>query len=172
MKRAMAMLVALFGASAAWASDDKPCPAGLICATKPDGVAEAVRAAGFSAELTKTDKGASVIRSSASGYKYNIYFVDCDEAKAKCAALQFFIDFRKDGTETLDLVNRWNRENRMGKAYLEDDGGFAMEYDFSTIGGITPANMKDVMLWWESTLGQLNRFFKETTPAPAAKPGA
>jgi len=169
----VAMGLGLLGASGAVAADTKPCPAGMICATKPETIADALRAAGFSADVGKTEKGFTRIKSSASGFKYSIYFEDCDDAKANCASIRFYTDFDKDGSETLDLANRWNRDKRLGKAYLLDDGSFAIEYDLSTVGGVNAANFKDVITWWESTLGALSQFFRDN-PAPkvAAKPAA
>lgn len=163
----------LLGATGAVAADSKPCPAGLICANKPETIADALRAAGFSAELGKTEKGFTRVKSSASGYKYTIYFEDCDDAKANCASIRFFTDFDKDGTESFELVNKWNHDKRLGKAYLQDDGSFAMEYDLSTVGGLTAANFKDVITWWESTLGALSQFFRDhPAPAKPSKPAA
>ena len=52
------------------------CPAGLICASRPETVAVGVQDAGFRAKVDKDDAGDPMIYSEASGFKFQILFYE------------------------------------------------------------------------------------------------
>jgi hypothetical protein len=150
----------MLAAPAAFAADPAPCGSGLVCASNPRSVADAVIAAGYKAQLTKDDIGDPRIESAASGYKFNIFFYDCEENKA-CAALQFNISFADDGKNTLAMVNDWNRKKRFMQMSVLPDKSLRVSYDVTTKGGMTAANFADVVDWWSVMLGELGVYFKE-----------
>lgn len=160
MKAALAALVIGSGVVPAVAADTAPCGKGLVCASVPAGVAEAIGAAGYKAQLGTDDLGDPRIKSAANGYDFNIFFYDCDKGKA-CAGLQFQISFADDGKNTLALANEWNRKKRFAQMSIEPDKTLRVSYDVTTKGGMTAANFADVVDWWAVMMGELRVYFKE-----------
>ena len=130
-------------------------------------VAEAVRAAGYGAKLSMTDSGKPQIDSAAGGFKFQIYFSDCEDKK-DCATLQFVASFTKDASMTEKMANDWNADKSFSQAAILKDGQFAIYYDVSTVGGLTPKNFEDVLNHWSLTMGGLRTFF-DAHPVPKAK---
>jgi Putative bacterial sensory transduction regulator len=151
-------------AAPAMAVDKEPCGTGLICASNPATVVSALQEAGYKAKLAKDDGGDPMISSSAAGYDFDIFFYGCKENK-QCDSLQMRVSFGKDGANTPDLANKWNKGKRFSQAYIDDKGRFVTDYDVSTIGGLTKVNFADVIDWWSVSLGNLKTFFEEN-PAP------
>lgn len=58
-------------------------------------------------------------------------------------SLQFRAGFR--GNPPLGTVNTWNRENRYGKAYLDDDDEPVLEYDLDLEGGATESTIVEAV---------------------------
>jgi len=168
----------LLGASAgaAEAKDTTPCPKDLICASDPNSVGGAMMRAGYQGLVDTDGEGDPMIVSSAAGYKFNIYFYDC-EAHKQCASLQFSMRLTPSERRDLNFVNKWNSEKRFGQLALTKDGDLRLTHDMSTVGGITRANFTDVVEWWSSTMGTLETFLKanppeepmRTVPAPPVK---
>jgi Putative bacterial sensory transduction regulator len=156
-------MVAVFFAVPALAVDKNPCGTSLICASKPDTVVSALQDAGYKAKMTKDDGGDPMINSSASGYDFDIYFYGCKDNK-QCDSLQMRISFAKDGANTPELANKWNKGKRFSQAYIDEKGRFVADYDVSTVGGLTKGNFADVIDWWSVTLGNLKTFFEENPP--------
>jgi Putative bacterial sensory transduction regulator len=163
VKLALAMMVAICAAPA-MAIDKDPCGTGLICASKPETVVSALQDAGYKAKLSKDDSGDPMVSSSAAGYDFDVYFYGCKDNK-QCDSLQMRVSFAKDGANTPELANKWNKGKRFSQAYIDEKGRFVADYDVSTIGGLTKVNFADVVDWWSVTLGNLKTFFEEN-PAP------
>ena len=107
-------------AGAAQARDDKVCPVGLICASRPETVVAALQAAGYKAQLGKDNQGDPSITSAAAGYDFDILFYGCEE-HLKCDSLQFRLTFGPYENHTPDLANLWNRDKRLLKAEARPD---------------------------------------------------
>jgi hypothetical protein len=151
--------------SSAMAADKEACGSGLICASDPKSVADAITEAGYRAKLGKDDTGDPKIESAANGYDFTVYFYDCEEAK-NCAALQFLASFTDDGKNTPELANSWNNSKRFLQMSVQPDKSLRVSYDVTTVGGLNHKNFADVVDWWATMLGELSKFFK-TDEAPA-----
>jgi hypothetical protein len=163
MKRMFATMVAMAAilpATGFAAAEPAACPAGLICASDPEGVAEELRKLGYRAELTKHESGDPQIKSAAAGYDYRLNFNDCT-ANTQCRSLGFVIVFADDGKNTLELANTWNRQKRYSQMAVNENGSLAFSYDVTTVGGLTRTNFADVVDWWQVMLGQLRGYFSE-----------
>jgi hypothetical protein len=158
-------------ASAAEAKDTAPCPKDLICASEPDSVGGAMLRAGYQGLIDTDKQGDPMIVSAAAGYKFNIYFYDC-EAHKQCASLQFSMRLTPSERRDVQFVNLWNTKQRFGQLALTDDGDLRLTHDMSTIGGITPANFSDMVEWWSSIIGTLETFLKANPPAPTPPPAS
>ncbi|MDF0542806.1 YbjN domain-containing protein [Sphingobium sp. H39-3-25] len=153
-------MLALAASSSAHAADKEKCGAGLVCASDPKTIVDALMAAGYKAKLGKDSQGDPQIESAASGYNYTIYFYDCEENK-NCAAIQFQVSFSDDGKNTFELANKWNRSKRFMQMAVQEDKGLRVCYDLTTVGGLNQKNFADVTDWWAVMLNELNLFFKE-----------
>jgi hypothetical protein len=150
----------LWWAAPALASDPDPCGANMVCASNPASIVKALQAAGYQASLGKSEKtGNPRISSAASGYKFNIFFYECEQG-AKCGSLQFQVSFADDGANTPELANKWNSAKRFLQMSVDDDKSLAASMDVGTIGGLNQKNFADVLDWWATMLGELNKFFK------------
>ncbi|MBK6381858.1 MAG: YbjN domain-containing protein [Chitinophagaceae bacterium] len=58
-------------------------------------------------------------------------------------SLQFRAGFNM--SSTLELMNAWNRDNRYGKAYLDDAGEPILEYDLDLEGGSTESTVVEAV---------------------------
>ena len=159
VKLGLAAVVAWW-AVPALASDPDPCAANMVCASDPSSIVKALQAAGYQAALGKSEKtGNPKISSAASGYKFTIYFYECEQ-NVKCGSLQFLVSFADDGTNTPELANKWNTSKRFIQMSVDDDKSLAASMDVGTIGGLNQKNFADVLDWWSTMLGELNKFFK------------
>ena len=147
-------------AGPAMAADNGPCAAGLVCASTPQTVVDALKAIAPDAKVGTSTDGTPKFSISAA-YNYDITFTDCDEGGKKCAALVFESGFTKDPKVDLAFVNDFNVQSRIAKASLDGEGQVNVRYDFSTVGGVTSANLKDVKEWWDSQLGSYSEFYKQ-----------
>lgn len=159
----------LLAPGSADAEDKGSCPAGLICATNPKSVADAIAAEGYRAKIDADNQGDPAISSAASGYNFDVLFYGCVEHK-RCDSLQFRATFEKNSASDVVRMNDWNRERRFSQMAVRDDGTIILTYDVSTIGGLTKANFSDVLNWWASILGEASNFFNKNdklAPVPA-----
>lgn len=158
---ALAMALVGLPAMASAASDPPSCPAGHICASDPEAVADELRELGYRAELTKHESGDPQIKSAAAGYDFRLNFNDCKDNK-QCRSLGFVVVFSDDGKNTLALANNWNKQKRFSQMAVNDNKSLAVSYDVTTVGGLTKANFADVVDWWQVMLGQLRSYFAES----------
>lgn len=157
----LAVLATMLLAGAAQATDKELCGKGLVCASAPETVVEALQKAGYKAVLSKSETtGNPMVESAANGYDFNIFFYECEEKK-NCASLQFGISFSPEEGNTPALANEWNRRMRFMQMAVDDNKILSVNYDLSTIGGLNQKNFADVIEWWASMLAQLHRFFDE-----------
>ncbi len=157
----IAFSAAVLALTATQSAQAEICADGVVCASNPAGMVSAIQALGYKASLDKDSSGDPKIISSASGYDYDIYFYDCNN-HLNCSSIQFFVSFTKDSANSEMLANQWNLKKRMGKmAFDPADGSINLQYDLSTSGGLNKTNFKDVVGWWDSTLGALHTFFAE-----------
>lgn len=171
MRRVMAVMILAAAAGApAMASDNAACPAGLICATDPKGVAKIMMDEGFRATMDVDKGGDPLISSAAAGYNFDVFFYGCTDHKA-CDSIQFRATFERNASSDVVQMNRWNAETRFGQMSVNDKGVISLSYDISTIGGLNKRNFADVLSWWSTILGQASKFFAaNAAAAPAATP--
>ncbi|AKH41918.1 hypothetical protein WYH_00867 [Croceibacterium atlanticum] len=157
---AAAMALA-FAATPAMAQDGAECPAGLVCASEPQTVVDALERAGLEPELGTDDQGDPKIVGQHGNWTFNLFFYDCVD-NADCKALQFEIAFNNDdGLNTLELANEWNRTKRFGQLSLGENDLLNFSYDVTAVGGLTQDNFADVADWWIVLLDGLSDFFMD-----------
>jgi hypothetical protein len=63
-------------------------------------------------------------------------------------------------------VNRWNRDYRFGKAYVDAEGDVILEWDVNLWGGVSPANLDDTFDWWRTVLSRMDEVFGNPSVLP------
>jgi len=153
-------------AGAASAKDSQPCAKDIICASAPTTVGGAMIMAGYQGLIDTDGEGDPMIVSSAAGYKFYVYFYDCEQHK-ECASLQFSMRLTPSAPRDLTFVNKWNSEKRFAQMALTKEGDLRLTHDVSTIGGINRANFTDMVEWWSTMMGMLDTFMTANPPAAA-----
>ena len=146
------------------AAQAETCPSSNICASRPQGIIDSLQMLGYKAVLEKADDGRPKISSAASGYKFDIHFYDCKE-NVDCSSLQFRIWFNKEAYFSPDLANKWNLNKRfVTMAYDPKDSMMTLSYDVSTDGGLNQVQFADTIDWWDTMLGEFDKFTSENKP--------
>lgn len=146
----------------------------LFDATDPAQIVEAMKEAGFKAELKTNDQGEPFIKSAANGSPFSVEFYGCEGQKG-CQSFQFYSWYKKDPLYTLELVSEWNKLKRFLKLRIDQDGDLALSMDVSAVGKMTQANFADWIDWYQVMDGELDKFLSEKrraagTPAPQVAP--
>ena len=145
---AFAAAVALAFGSAAGAA------APMVRAQDPQSLVNAMQKAGYKAELGTDKVGDPMISSGYSGSTFQVFFYNCTDHKA-CVTVQFHAGYDVNEALPLETLNAWNKSQRFGRAYLdqEDDPIVEMDVDLDD-GGIAPLLFIDNLEFWTSSLGK------------------
>lgn len=130
-----------------------------VRSSDPQSVARALKDAGYKSELTKDGEGDPIIRSVASGYKFTIFFLNC-EAHRNCGDIQFYIGWTNKLSP--ERANVWNSKHRFARAYSDGQGEAALEYDVNFEDQAIPDALfrKDLELW-DMLVGRFATFVDE-----------
>lgn len=81
-----------------------------------------IQALGYAANVDQDDSGDPRVNTAVDGHKWQIYFYDCGTgalADRHCNSFQFFADNSMPKPVPTQTINRWNKEYRYAKAYLQ-----------------------------------------------------
>jgi hypothetical protein len=118
----------------------------------PAEIASLMQDSGYRADMTKLDNGCTAILSSAAGFNFSIYlYGDCE--RERVTTLQFSSAF--GDKVSVEQVNKWNREKRFLKAYMDAEGELCVEWDV-VVSFVSPAAIRECLGWWEAVLGEVN----------------
>ena len=157
MRRLIATLVLLFGmtsAANAAAAQDK-----LLDLRQPTVVADALREAGYKAEVKTNTKGEPYIESSANGSSFTIEFYNCT-GLVDCTSYQFASWYKPDPVFTIAFANEWNLSKRFLKIAVDKDGNLNEYMDFTATGKTTYANFADIVDWYQTMDASLAKFIE------------
>lgn len=133
----------------------------LLSASEPSRIAAYLQELGYRATLGKQADGDPMIETSMAGYNVRILFMSCTNNRA-CEDIQFVVGIATRAKLSLDQVNRFNRERRFARLYLDEDRDPLMEQDVSMIGpGISAAAFRDTVRVFERQVGTLDRLVSE-----------
>lgn len=134
-----------------------PAQAQLVSAKKPETLVAALQAAGYSAKLDKDATGDPMIVSAVNGHTFRVVFYGC-KANKDCATITFAAGFDKKSATSLASINDWNRKNRFGRAYLDDEGDpiIGMDVDLDD-GGMSTALFTDNLEFWTAVTGAFQK---------------
>lgn len=134
--------------------------AGLL----PDGgvtaqeVAAGLLEKGYKAEITTDSTGDPKVMSAADGSNVSIYFYGCKGEGPRCNSIQFVSAFDLDDGMSLSRINLWNRENRFGRAYLDDENDPYVEMDVDVEHGFTTESLATWIDTWTQVLPRFKSY--------------
>lgn len=116
----------------------------------PSDIASLMRDNGYRADMKRIDSGCTAILSAAAGFNFSVYlYGDSD----RITTLQFSSAFGDKVSP--EQVNKWNREKRFLKAYVDAEGELCVEWDV-VVSFVPPAAIKECLGWWETILGEVD----------------
>ena len=130
---------------------------GKVSVADPASLVAALQKAGYKAKLTY-DEGKPEIESSAAGATFYLYFQNC-ESKDGCedVMIQSAYDMAKDAV-TLETINKFNRDNRWARAYLDDEDDPVLESDLVFAGKqMDEAAFIEGVKAWDEVLGRFHK---------------
>jgi hypothetical protein len=125
----------------------------------PAEVADMLLHKGFTAEIGTTGHAdrTPIISSAAAGAKFAIYFYNCDKT-GECKSIQFFAGYHHRGV-SVEAINKWNEENRFGRAYLSRSARFPnIEMDVLADRGFTSESLEDYLDMWTLLMGHFQGY--------------
>jgi hypothetical protein len=128
----------------------------------PDGgltakaVADVLLSKGFTAQVGTDDHHDPMVSSAAAGAKFTIFFFNCDHAP-RCGAIRFFAGYQHKGV-SFEKINRWNQDNRFGRAYLSRDRSPNVEMDVYVDKGFTTESLEGYLDLWTLLMGSFQSY--------------
>lgn len=153
------MLPAFLGALAAasMAAQGTPPAPGKVSIADPNSLVTALQKAGYKAKLTY-EEGKPEIESSAAGAIFYLYFQNC-EGKDGCEDImvQSAYDVDKDAV-SLETINKFNKDNRWARAYLDDERDPVLEMDLVFTGKqLDESTFVEGIKAWDDVLGRFHK---------------
>lgn len=152
--RLQSALLAVAGAAslmshAAAAADE------LVDASDPNKLVTLIQDLGYRADLRSDEVGDPLIKSSVGGTQFAIVFYGCDEAHHDgCDFLLFKVGYDMDDGVPVDVINRWNAKQLVGRAYRDDVDDPWLEMALNLKGGVSGSNFASTFEWWEASVGE------------------
>lgn len=81
---------------------------------------------------------------------YTVAFFECTRNR-DCQSVMFRAGFRAKGQTPAEMAD-WNRDQRFGKAYLDQAGNPIVEFNVNLAGGVSQANLVDSVDRWQAVL--------------------
>ncbi|WP_299378020.1 YbjN domain-containing protein [uncultured Tateyamaria sp.] len=88
----------------------------IVRLDNPAAVAVALRQEGFRSQLTKDDRNRPVIETGIGGIYFSVKFYGCSDGR-DCFGLLLTAWFDVENGVALDVLNRWNSDAYIGRAY-------------------------------------------------------
>lgn len=120
-------------------------------------VAAVLQAKGYQAEIVKDGTGDPMVKSAVDGTKYRVVFYECDKA-GRCGALEFLVGFDLENGMALPRLNKWNRDERFGHAYLDDENDPYIQMDLNADNGFTSESLGGYVETWASLVPHFKRY--------------
>lgn len=130
----------------------------LLDATDPEAIAEIARGYG-AVEVTSDAVGDPMLRGRMEGVQYLVLFYGCNDGR-NCSNIQFQAAWINSGNTTEDSLRVWNRENRFGKAFLDNENDPVIQWDVNLFGGVSRANLDDTFDWWRVVLDNFEDYLE------------
>jgi hypothetical protein len=152
---ALGMGLLLPAISFAQSPETPPAPPAVFTQFKPDDVVAILKDAGYSAELIHQNNSYR-IGTGMGGRRISLYLY-CDD-NANCTSLTWELDFKPSPDFTMTMANKWNRDKRYSKAYIDTDGGMVVQYDLAFSGGLTKDAIAESARLFERIVGLFDTY--------------
>jgi hypothetical protein len=128
-----------------------------LSSRNPDGIVAAMQAAGWQARLETTQSGKPVVRSSTGGLNFSVYFDSCNSKNRDCTVLYFNSGFDLANGVDPALLNDWNYNKLVGRAYMDEERDPFLDYVIIGEGGLRPENFRAILDRWAGALDDYAR---------------
>jgi hypothetical protein len=117
---------------------------------------------GLTAEVLPdpTRYGNQIVRSSADGVNFQIYYYGCvgRSPKVRCESIQYSAEWARSEWASTDRVNAWDRERRFLRAYLGPNGTVWAEFDFDVSPEVSYAALDRSLQRWRAEALEFRRY--------------
>jgi hypothetical protein len=120
----------------------------LVYGTSFDLILQALEDNKFKGELTESDDGDPLIRSTDEEEPFSIHFYGCDDSHENCSYIQFVSGWNLDNGISFAKIEAWNQKKVWGQAYVDDKKDPWVAVTVNLDGGVTYDNFKDTVDWW------------------------
>ncbi|MFZ5708611.1 MAG: YbjN domain-containing protein [Pseudomonadota bacterium] len=150
--------VVRFALSAAAAVLALPAAAQMVTAADAGSVLRAMQSYGLAATLTTDDQGSPKIDFKIEGVNATLFFFGCDGGTS-CKSIAFDVGFVVDPPFTAERANEWNRSNRFGGAYVDDNGVARLAMDMNMVAaGVSPETFRETLDAWGRSISDFKPF--------------
>jgi hypothetical protein len=142
-----------------------------VTSLKPETVVHAIQAAGYKAEVGRGNDGRMLIESTASGWKFNVFFWGCTDGK-DCDQIQLSARFIPRSKPPFETLNQWNVEKSFTKAMADKQGNPELVWEIDLKEPVSDAYFKRVLSVWDASLGLFGASVMSPAATSATAPGA
>ena len=115
-------------------------------------VARILQEEGYQAKLDVDREGDPKIQSRMSGLNTYVLFYDCKDGR--CGSLQFSVALDLEAGTTLAVANRFNRDFRYARLYLDQENDPFLQFDFEITHADAQEHIASQIAIWEDLLAE------------------
>jgi hypothetical protein len=134
-----------------------PAAAQYLDSITAEALAAELITAGYRAEVGKTEGDQPMVKAGMQGGDVYIILFGCDEQGA-CTSLTLRQGFNLDPGMSYEHINQWNYDNRMSRAFLDEERDPFIEGDILMEGGISQDNLMASIAAFEEQLARFKTF--------------
>lgn len=132
-----------------------------ISAANPDLVMAQMQTAGYVVERGVDDLGDPLIASKVSRSPFSVLFYGCVSGQ-DCTSIQFALGYDLETPLTAARVNDWNRQNRFGRVFIDDEGDPFLRMDaVMAVDGMGPVSFALQLDFWRLLVEEFESFVEE-----------
>lgn len=124
--------------------------------TAPE-LASIMQAEGYTAKPRRDSNDDPYIVSRAQGIEFWVLFYGCDNAPEpeSCIGLTYRATITPPQPETAEHLEEWTEELGYAHASVNQDGDVVVSLDFTLVGGITEATIREYLALWNQRVDSL-----------------
>lgn len=119
----------------------------------------ALKTGGYAVTTDKDNDGEAKLKVAVDGINYDIYFYECTRER-DCLSYQIVAGYDLKTPTTASKMNEWNREKRLARAYIDDEGDpfIAADISMNAPDGASDALILANMRWFVSLSKDFHKF--------------
>jgi hypothetical protein len=129
----------------------------------PDGgitaaeVAQVLQDKGYKAEVGADSDGDPMVKSATDGSNFTVYFYGCKKGP-RCTGIQFHSGFHLPNGIAVEKINTWNKANRFGRGYVDDEKDPNVEMDLDVEHGFLTEGLANNLDTWAAVVPAFKKF--------------